>query len=210
MSAAYNMQTKIGGSGAPPARGRGLAGLMQVVELNLSQYGKDDKRTREGYKDNHKRKAFGKIEHCAKSLRLHEHVVQIASEMFAKWRDLKEHVQQYEAVVAACIVYAWRKTGEMTVVETITVQNSNGLSMKIPKHGVKAKTYDCKACGGQFGAQRERRLHDCPASTEALKRKTLQEAGGNGMSNDVRVKRHRGAKRDCIQALMDDLDDDSD
>ena len=210
MSGAFNLQTKIGGSSAPPARGRGLQGLMQVVELNLSQYGKDDKRTREGYKDNMKRKAFAQIGHCAKSLRLHECVVQIASEMFARWRDLKEHVQQYEAVVAACIIFAWRKSGNQMRAETRDVQLPNGYVMKVAVGGPKAKTYICAACGGEFGSQRERRLHDCPASAAAKKRTALQEGTAAGGADELRVKRHRGAKRDCIAALMDDLDSDSD
>ena len=49
----------------------------------------------QGYKENMKVKAFSLIDRCAHSLQLHEHVVLIAKEMFAKWRDLREAVTQF-------------------------------------------------------------------------------------------------------------------
>jgi hypothetical protein len=73
------------------------------TELNISQFGKGDRRTRIGYKDKQKKDAFMQMAHCGDALNLHEAVVQRAKELFAGFRDDRELVQQFKGVIAACL-----------------------------------------------------------------------------------------------------------
>ena len=81
--------------------------------MNLSQFNRDERRTRDGYKDNMKRQAFELMKHAAASLNLHDVVVQEAQVLFAGFRNVREHVHKFRAVVAACIIDAWRSSGRM-------------------------------------------------------------------------------------------------
>ena len=118
-SSAYNMSTSLGGVQAVSGAGLGgfgsqKKGLETVLrnahaytELNISQFGKGDRRTRIGYKDKQKRDAFSQMTHCGDALNLHEAVVQRAKELFAGFRDDRELVQQFKGVVAACLCEAF-------------------------------------------------------------------------------------------------------
>jgi hypothetical protein len=79
------------------------------TELNLSQYGKTDRRTRTGYKDRQKKDAFVQMTHAGDALHLHEAVVQRAKELFAGFRDDRELVQQFKGVLAACLCEAFEQ-----------------------------------------------------------------------------------------------------
>ncbi|CAN0004521.1 unnamed protein product, partial [Choristocarpus tenellus] len=58
-----------------------------------------------------KREAFDLINHIAANCDLHETVVVGAKELFAGWRNIKEHVYNKHAVICACIVAAYRSIG---------------------------------------------------------------------------------------------------
>ena len=95
------------------------------TEMNISQFGKDEKKTRIGYKDRQKKDAFYQMVHAGDALGLHEAVVQRAKELFAGFRDDREMVQQFKGVLAACLCEAFdqlsrdgrqllkRRTGEV-------------------------------------------------------------------------------------------------
>jgi len=104
LSNAHNMGTSL--SGAMPMAGAGMGGyglqstatgnkrnietiLKNVhadTELNIGQFGKKDRGTREGYRDCQKRDAFIALTHAGDNLNLHEAVVWRAKEIFAgKW-----------------------------------------------------------------------------------------------------------------------------
>ena len=53
-----------------------------------------------------KKKAFDLIAHAASNLNLHDSVVGRAQELFANFRDEREFVQKFDAVVAACVIQA--------------------------------------------------------------------------------------------------------
>jgi hypothetical protein len=55
-----------------------------------------------------KKKAFDTIDHIAANCDLHKVVTDRAKELFATWRNVKEHVQQRNAVICACVVAAYR------------------------------------------------------------------------------------------------------
>jgi len=103
-SSSHNLRTAIAG-------GRGTDTLRRTadyVEMNLSQFGKDERRTRIGYKDQQKKKAFDKMKHLSSSLNLHDTVLDKAQVMFSGYRNAMEHVHQFPAVIAACVISAWR------------------------------------------------------------------------------------------------------
>ena len=118
-SNAHNMSTTLGGMQI--TTGAGIAGFgsqrkgLETVlrnahaytELNISQFGKGDRRTRTGYKDKQKRDAFYQMTHCGDALNLHQAVVQRAKEIFAGFRDDRELVQQFKGVIAACLCVAF-------------------------------------------------------------------------------------------------------
>jgi hypothetical protein len=117
-SNAHNMSTTLGGMaggmGMMSGKGGGMSGLENVLrnahaytEMNISQFGKDEKKTRIGYKDRQKKDAFMKMNHAGDSLNLHDAVVQRAKELFAGFRDDRELVQQFKGVVAGCLCEAF-------------------------------------------------------------------------------------------------------
>jgi hypothetical protein len=77
------------------------------TEMNISQFGKDERKTRIGYKDRQKKDAFSKMTHVGDALNLHDAVVQRSKELFAGFRDDRELVQQFKGVVAACLCEAF-------------------------------------------------------------------------------------------------------
>jgi hypothetical protein len=118
-SNAHNMGTTLGGVQITTGAGlggfgsqkRGLETVLRnahaFTELNISQFGKGDRRTRTGYKDKQKKDAFLQMTHCGDALNLHEAVVQRAKELFAGFRDDRELVQQFKGVIAACLCEAF-------------------------------------------------------------------------------------------------------
>ncbi|OEU16019.1 hypothetical protein FRACYDRAFT_238602 [Fragilariopsis cylindrus CCMP1102] len=115
-SNAHNMSTTLGGiqqtsgagvGGFGSQRGRGLETVLRnahaYTELNISQFGKGDRRTRTGYKDKQKKDAFVQMAHVGDALSLHEAVVQRGKELFAGFRDDRELIQQFKGVIAACL-----------------------------------------------------------------------------------------------------------
>jgi hypothetical protein len=118
-SNAHNMSTTLGGVQITTGAGiggfgsqkRGLETVLRnahaYTELNISQFGKGDRRTRIGYKDKQKKDAFMQMAHCGDALNLHEAVVQRAKELFAGFRDDRELVQQFKGVIAACLCEAF-------------------------------------------------------------------------------------------------------
>jgi len=119
-SNAYNMSTTLGGVSFQTGAGMGGYGSgstknMETIyrnthaytEMNISQMGKDEKKTRVGYKDRQKKDAFIQMTHVGDALSLHEAVVQRAKELFAGFRDDREMVQQFKGVVAACLCEAF-------------------------------------------------------------------------------------------------------
>mmetsp|Transcript_22363 Transcript_22363/g.48498 ORF Transcript_22363/g.48498 Transcript_22363/m.48498 type:complete len:783 (-) Transcript_22363:88-2436(-) len=115
-SNSHNMGTTLGGMSFQTGAGMGgygsggRGGIENVLrnahaytEMNISQFGKEEKKTRIGYKDRQKKDAFYQMAHAGDALGLHEAVVQRAKELFAAFRDDRELVQQFKGVIAACL-----------------------------------------------------------------------------------------------------------
>ena len=115
MPDAWNMSTSMctkSASGAQDKNFRKLAYTQDHVEKNLSNIGTDDRRTREGYKTQMKREAWSIMENLTEVLSLHQQVFQKAKEEFAYFRDCKEQVNQFNGMVAACLVLAYEELSE--------------------------------------------------------------------------------------------------
>jgi len=119
-SNSHNMSTTLGGVSFQTGAGIGgfgsgskrnienvLRNAHAYTEMNISQFGKEEKKTRIGYKDRQKKDAFYQMVHAGDALGLHEAVVQRAKEMFAGFRDDRELVQQFKGVIAACLCEAF-------------------------------------------------------------------------------------------------------
>jgi transcription initiation factor TFIIIB Brf1 subunit/transcription initiation factor TFIIB len=146
-SNAYNMGTSLGGVNMAVGAGVGgygsggkkgletiLKNIHNYTEMNISQFGKDEKKTRIGYKDRQKKvskgyrihecigctksrcisnlnsflqEAFVQMTHVADALILHQAVLQRAKELFAGFRDDRELVQQFKGVLAGCLCEAF-------------------------------------------------------------------------------------------------------
>lgn len=145
LSNAHNMSTTL--SGVSQASGAGVGGWRSggggggrnletilrnahdYIELNVSQLGKTDRRTRVGYKDRQKKDAFVQMGHVGDALSLHEAVVQRAKELFAGFRDDRELVQQFKGVIAACLCEAFEQlstAGQSIMKGDETANNNNG------------------------------------------------------------------------------------
>ncbi|KAJ8612108.1 hypothetical protein CTAYLR_002457 [Chrysophaeum taylorii] len=102
-SAAHNMRTELAGKSASAVR---LRQTYEQVELGLSNLGKDEKRTRIGYKDQHKKKASNRIKSAVLGLSLHPSISDRAHELFASLRDEREAIHRFDLVLAACTIQA--------------------------------------------------------------------------------------------------------
>jgi len=128
------------------------------------QRDQSDRSTTVEYKDRMKEEAFSKIKHMAHAIGIgtESGIVYKAMELFAFYRDYKEHVYEYEATVVAALLQAWRQTKsgrEMAMQKTYALNrkrlmedeerrnkrrkslaNKNGVhSMKIKREGVRNK-----------------------------------------------------------------------
>ncbi|TMW57433.1 hypothetical protein Poli38472_003358 [Pythium oligandrum] len=171
-SSSHNLRTLISQDGEMAGNLRRAA---EFVEMNLSQMGKDERRTRIGYKDQMKQKASRLIDHTISNLDLHEIVGNRAKKMFADFRDLREHVHQFEAVVAGCVIAAYMETAK----EMYTAQNAirigankqAGLSaLPLPPNKAvdekKLHPFKCPTCDMTFNARRALQFHNCEGKPE--------------------------------------------
>uniref|UniRef100_A0A7S3NKU5 Uncharacterized protein n=1 Tax=Aureoumbra lagunensis TaxID=44058 RepID=A0A7S3NKU5_9STRA len=125
-SASHNMRTNlVAVAGAGASRAARLRLCADQVELGLSNLGrKDERRTREGYKDAQKKRAFELISHVAMNLNIHQTVVERANELFAYYRDNKEILHRFNAVVAACLLQALEENMQTISANQKSNQNS--------------------------------------------------------------------------------------
>ena len=117
LSNAANLRTAMRlSAGVSKARLRQLQLVQDVVEMNTSSAGTGmgggggtanaERRTREGYKDRQKQRAFERISSVAERLRVAEGVVERARALFAAFRDAREHVTALDDTLTGCLVAA--------------------------------------------------------------------------------------------------------
>ncbi|KAG9412441.1 hypothetical protein AC1031_015355 [Aphanomyces cochlioides] len=183
-SMGHNLRTMISQDGEQSAN---LRRASEFVEMNLSQMGKDERRTRIGYKDQMKQKACRLIDHTGANLDLHEIVCNRAKKMFAEFRDLREHVHQFEAVVAGCIIDAYMTTGKemyqaQTAIKIGKAKQAGIAQLALAPHKAvdekKLHPFHCKGCGLTFNAKRALQFHTCEA--EAADSKDSKDSANQG------------------------------
>ncbi|KAE8886712.1 hypothetical protein PF005_g7413 [Phytophthora fragariae] len=178
-STGHNLRTLISQDGEMAGNLRRAA---EFVEMNLSQMGKDERRTRIGYKDQMKQKACRLIDHTISNLDLHEIVGSRAKKMFAEFRDVREHVHQFDAMVAGCVIAAYMETGK----EMYSAQNSIRIDQNkqagianlalLPNKAVDEKKlhpFTCPLCDMKFNARRGMQFHKCAGKPDEDKEKSL-------------------------------------
>ncbi|CAH0476476.1 unnamed protein product [Peronospora belbahrii] len=181
-STGHNLRTLISQDGEMAGNLRRAA---EFVEMNLSQMGKDERRTRIGYKDQMKQKACRLIDHTMSNLDLHEIVGSRAKKMFAEFRDVREHVHQFDAMVAGCVIAAYMETSK----EMYSAQNGIRIgqhkqagmaSLPLPPNkAVDEKTlhpFTCTLCEMKFNARRGMQFHKCAGKPDEDKEKTSSGA----------------------------------
>ncbi|CAI5713069.1 unnamed protein product [Peronospora farinosa] len=179
-STGHNLRTLISQDGEMAGNLRRAA---EFVEMNLSQMGKDERRTRIGYKDQMKQKACRLIDHTMSNLDLHEIVGSRAKKMFAEFRDVREHVHQFDAMVAGCVIAAYMETSkEMYSAQNgirIGQQRQAGIaSLALPPNKAvdekKLHPFMCPLCDMKFNARRGMQFHKCAGKPEEDKEKALR------------------------------------
>ena len=130
-----------------------------------------------------KQKACRLIDHTMSNLDLHEIVGSRAKKMFAEFRDVREHVHQFDAMVAGCVIAAYMETSK----EMYSAQNGIRIgqhrqagiaSLALPPNKAvdekKLHPFMCLLCDMKFNARRGMQFHKCAGKSEEDKEKTLR------------------------------------
>lgn len=128
-----------------------------------------------------KQKACRLIDHTISNLDLHEIVGSRAKKMFAEFRDVREHVHQFDAMVAGCVIAAYMETSK----EMYSAQNGIRIgqnrqagiaSLALPPNKAvdekKLHPFTCPLCDMKFNARRGMQFHKCAGKPEEDKQKT--------------------------------------
>lgn len=140
-----------------------------------------------------KKKACSMIDHVAANLDLHEIVTGRAKEMFAEFRDLREHIHQFEAIVAGCILASYLDTAQLVrQAEAKALANPVALDSFGQPKPVDEKVlhpFHCPYCNMQFNAKRGMQFHNCdlkPDEKTGQKRKVTElQPFASPTSNDT-------------------------
>jgi hypothetical protein len=122
-----------------------------------------------------KQKACRLIDHTISNLDLHEIVGNRAKKMFAEFRDVREHVHQFEAMVAGCVIAAYMDTSkEMFLAQNAVRTGANNkqamaalpLPANKPVDEKKLHPFKCPTCDMTFNARRALQFHTCEAGPQ--------------------------------------------
>uniref|UniRef100_M4C3D1 C2H2-type domain-containing protein n=1 Tax=Hyaloperonospora arabidopsidis (strain Emoy2) TaxID=559515 RepID=M4C3D1_HYAAE len=132
-----------------------------------------------------KQKACRLIDHTMSNLDLHEIVSSRAKKMFAEFRDVREHVHQFDAMVAGCVIAAYMETSK----EMYSAQNGIRIGQHkqagiatlalLPNKAVDEKKlhpFTCSLCDMKFNARRGMQFHKCAGKAEEDQAKTSNGA----------------------------------
>lgn len=122
-----NLKTVIVGSDATFKK---LRRTNQDVEMNLSNIGNDDRRTRRGYRSEQKRMAFELMGDICANLQIHDSVFARAREEFARYRDVRQHLHGFYSVVAACLVLAFEDVGQISETKEPIQETTSVMKLK--------------------------------------------------------------------------------
>lgn len=104
LSSRCNLQTTI----ADPSANSVLKTTAGIVDSEGYRGAEADGTTRTSYKDGQKLAAFQELRDIAHGLRLGMGALFAAEQAFARFRDSREVVKDFEGVLAACLIIGWR------------------------------------------------------------------------------------------------------
>lgn len=119
-----------------------------------------------------KQKACRLIDHTISNLDLHEIVGSRAKKMFAEFRDVREHVHQFDAMVAGCVIASYLDTGKemyaaQNSIKTGKLKQGGAAALPMPANKPvdekKLHPFTCPQCDMKFNAKRGMQFHNCPA-----------------------------------------------
>jgi hypothetical protein len=113
LSNRYNLRTGMAlATGVPKVRMKALRIMAEAVEMGSgsSAAGLADKRTRLAYKDKMKLSARNALVAAAERLEMARPIADRASQLFAAFRDNREHVTAYEETLAGCLTAAYEES----------------------------------------------------------------------------------------------------
>jgi hypothetical protein len=169
-SDAYNSGTDImksassqfkGGSYRRNGKGLPIDALARGLDKNWSNF--DEKRarkTRVGYKDEHKIKAFQLMGQCRDTFKIDGRAFQHGKVVFAVHRNEEERVYDFPAVIGACLMLGIEKIkreDEEAGSPTRTVEEK--------KPFIEAAKV-CTKCNQIYSNSKDLQFHDCPADQE--------------------------------------------
>lgn len=117
-----------------------------------------------------KQKACRLIDHTIGNLELHEIVGARAKTMFAEFRDVREHVHQFDAMVAGCVIAAYIETSKemYSAQNTIKIgkfKQTASANLPLPPNKAvdekKLHPFTCPLCDMKFNARRGMQFHKC-------------------------------------------------
>lgn len=178
-SASYNLGTQFTGlRGQKRTTGR-------ETDFSVSNIGRDPNAaggavaTRVEYKDDQKSKAFRIMREQGANLELHGLVRKKAEELFAAYRDARDRLFDFEAVVAACLITAH--------LEVLVEEGSDG------SHG--HHLFVCPSCGlGGFTAKRDADKHCTVLGPGGGSSKGLSGNGSGGQDHPASSVRKTSAE----------------
>jgi hypothetical protein len=112
LSSAFNLRTAVAvGPGVKKEAARRYRAVQDMIELDHSHGPADttERRTRIGYKDKQKQKAFERIDTEGDRMKLSAAVLTRAKTIFAAYRDAHEKVTDFDKTVASCVIQAFEE-----------------------------------------------------------------------------------------------------
>lgn len=111
-----------------------------MVEMDLSQIGNDERRTRTSYKDKMKRDADNMMSELANRYKIHPLIVKIAEDEFALYRDAKEALQDFEGIVHSCLYLAYEEATHRS--EMVDIRDIHVTQLFVKRSEVKLPVAD--------------------------------------------------------------------
>ena len=183
LSTSANLATSIDAGGGSRHSARQMQEIQRKAEMDYKRdVNSKERRTRESYKDEEKRRTFTVMEDIAEAIQLHESVLIRAKRMFAEYRDATEQLNNKWEVVAACMLISFREKMAMDapVVKGDTSANKQTNSEE------EYQIFKCKYCGDEFTLKRDKIYHQ----KECDKR---PEAGSTAQNNNTASNNKQGS-----------------
>lgn len=191
-STGFNLRTEIGSG--PMGNGvRDLRKIQDKLEMNLSNMGADDRKTRVGYKEDMKRRAFDHIDRVGTALGMGSRVRLRARELFSHFRDEKQQVHGLQRTVAMCLIAAHRDLRRKNMVksaqeEAVDQQKRQALhAARTLRQG-----FACPSCKLAFPTRVAREDHTCAALSPEQQARRRAEIEARRAQEAKRAKAEEG------------------